>query len=152
MLDRRRWRLPDADPATVFCVDWHLRSSFSLGIGCRQPHCAATLPAPHRQNTAPKSQPPNPRGEIFRHRVEETTGKNVSAAKKIACDPKKVPAIRAKFDNAKRQLLLIYQLLSRWLGCRDSNPGMAELELPSRVCERGLSNDGAISAMRTHLS
>jgi hypothetical protein len=97
MLDRRRWRLPDADPATVFCVDWHLRSSFSLGIGCRHPHCAATLPAPHRQNTAPKSQPPNPRGEIFRHRVEETTGKNVSAAKKIACDPKKVPAIRSGF-------------------------------------------------------
>jgi hypothetical protein len=52
--------------------------------------------------TAPKSQPPNPGREIFRHSVEETTGRNVSAAKKIAHDDKKVPEIRAKFDSAKR--------------------------------------------------
>jgi hypothetical protein len=60
------------------------------------------LPAPHRQNTAPKSQPPNLGREISRHRVEETTGKNVSAAKKIARDAQKVPSIRAKSDSAKR--------------------------------------------------
>jgi hypothetical protein len=81
---------------------------------------ALTLPFRRRiaKNTAPKSQPPNPGREIFRHRAEETTGENVSAAKKIARDAKKVPAIRAKFDNAKIQLSLIYQLLSRWLGAR----------------------------------
>jgi hypothetical protein len=52
--------------------DWVCRSSFASGPAC--------------QNAAPKSQPRNPRGGIFRHRVEERTGKNVSAAKKIACD------------------------------------------------------------------
>jgi hypothetical protein len=61
-----------------------------------------SITAPHRQNTAPKSQPPNPGREIFGHRAEKTTGKNVSTAKKIACDVKKVPRIRAKSDGVKR--------------------------------------------------
>jgi hypothetical protein len=47
--------------------------------------------------------------EISRHRVEETTGKNVSAGKKIARDDKKVPDIRAKSDGIKRRFLLQYQ-------------------------------------------
>jgi hypothetical protein len=68
------------------------RPTFSIG----------TLPAPHRQNIARKSQPPNPAREIFRHGIEETTGKNVSAAKKIARDAKKVPKIRAKSDIIER--------------------------------------------------
>jgi hypothetical protein len=81
---------------------------------------ALTLPFRRRiaKNTAPKSQPPNPGREIFRHRVEETTGKNVSTAKKIARDDKKVPEIRAKSDSIERQFPLQYQLLSRWLGAR----------------------------------
>jgi hypothetical protein len=60
-----------------------------------------SITAPHRQNTAPKSQPPNPGREIFRPRVEETTGKNVSAAKKIARYAEKVSEIRAKSDSTK---------------------------------------------------
>jgi hypothetical protein len=84
----------------------------------------ATLPTQHRQITAPKSQPPNPGREIFRHRVEETTGKNVSAAKKIARDAKKVPEIRAKPDNVRRHFYMLSQLLSCWLGHQDSNLGL----------------------------
>ena len=81
---------------------------------------------PRRQNTAPESQPRNPGREIFTHLVEETTGKNVSAAKKIARDAQKVPEIRANSDGAQRQFSLYFQLLRRWLGRQDSNLGMAE--------------------------
>jgi hypothetical protein len=89
---------------------------------------ALTFPFWHRipPNTSPKSQPLNPGREIFRHRVEETAGKNVSAAKKIARDAEKVPEIRAKSNSGKRLFLLQYQSLSRWLGCQDSNLGMAK--------------------------
>jgi hypothetical protein len=39
-----------------------------------------------------------------------------------------------------------------WLCSQDSNLGMAEFKLPSRVCERGLSNDGAISVVNARIS
>jgi hypothetical protein len=54
------------------------------------------------QNTAPKSQPPNPGREISTPRVEETAGKKVSAAKKIARDAENVPESRGKPDNDKK--------------------------------------------------
>jgi hypothetical protein len=84
------------------------------------------FPAPHHQNTAPKSHPPNPCRATLAHNVEETTRKNVSAAKKIARDAKKVPEIRAKFEGAQRLFSPQYQLLSRWLGCQDSKREMAK--------------------------
>jgi hypothetical protein len=46
----------------------------------------------------------------------------------------------------RREKQTRYQYVRSWLGRQDSNLGMAELKLPSRVCERKLSNDGAISA------
>jgi hypothetical protein len=47
-------------------------------------------------------QPPNPRRETIAGNVEETTRKNVSAAKKIARYAEKGPEIRAKSDAVKR--------------------------------------------------
>jgi hypothetical protein len=60
----------------------------------------------HRQNIAPKSQPPNSGREISTPRIEENAGKKVSAAKKIARDAEKVPEIRAKSDSVKIALSL----------------------------------------------
>jgi hypothetical protein len=52
--------------------------------------------APHHQNTAPKSQPPNPGREISKPRIEETAGKKVFAAEKITRDAENVPESRGK--------------------------------------------------------
>jgi hypothetical protein len=73
-----------------------------------------------------KESTTNPRREIFRPRGEEKTGKNVSAAKKIARNAKKLPEIQAKSGSSKRYFSLQYQLVSRWLGSQDSNLRMPE--------------------------
>ncbi|HKM70678.1 MAG TPA: hypothetical protein VJX94_11590, partial [Stellaceae bacterium] len=59
-------------------------------------HFTLVFPAPHRQNTAPKSQPRNHGREIFTHNVEETTRENVSDAKKIARYVEKVAQTRGE--------------------------------------------------------
>jgi hypothetical protein len=81
----------------------HTLSAVAIRLASPSSGFQRSTTAPHHQNTAPKSQPPNPRRETFADNVEETTRKNVSAAKKIARDARKLPEIRVKSDCAKRQ-------------------------------------------------
>ena len=57
--------------------------------------------------------------------VEETTREDVSAAKKIVHDAEKVAQTRAEIEFVKKQILPQCHILGCWLGCQDSNLGMA---------------------------
>ena len=108
------------------------RSATSFGLRALRHLCFSTAPSALQRENAPT--PKWPRRDICdnlaRDNVEKASPLRIGLLQRKESGPK-----RAKSTLFELQILLLYQIFSRWLGRQDSNQGMATPFFPLKLRE-----------------